>query len=84
MSFLKGVLHFFIPRERTLVYTTFDQADYLKVKSNLIAAAIPHRTRIEGGSRDMTRRTHIGGGLSVQHDLFVSKEDEHRALMAIR
>lgn len=25
MSLLKGIWHFFVPRERTLVYTTFDQ-----------------------------------------------------------
>lgn len=84
MGFLRGVLHFFIPRERTLVYTTFDQADYLKVKNFFLAAAIPHRSKIEGGMRELNRRAHIGGKTSVQYDLFVRKEDEHRALSAIR
>ncbi|WP_340024581.1 hypothetical protein MHI24_05565 [Paenibacillus sp. FSL K6-1096] len=83
MSWLKGIWHFFVPQERTLVYTTFDQSQYFRVKSRLAAAGIPHRSRINGGMKAATQRGSFGGKAAVQHDLFVRKEDEHRALGAI-
>ncbi|MRN53530.1 hypothetical protein [Paenibacillus monticola] len=79
-----NILHFFIPRERTLIYTTFDQAQFFKVKGNLLAAGIRHRSKIEGGTRGTTHRAFTGGKLQQQHCLYVCKEDEHRALPFIR
>lgn len=83
MGLLRGFWHFFVPRERTLVYTTFDQGQYLRVKSRLAAAGIPHRSRINGGMKATTQRASFGGKITLQHDVFVRKEDEHRALGAI-
>lgn len=83
MGVLKSIWHFFIPRERTLVYTTFDQGQYYNVKGRLTAAGVPHRSRINGGMKAATQRAYYGGKATVQHDLYVSKEDEHRALKAI-
>ncbi|WP_157261255.1 hypothetical protein [Paenibacillus wynnii] len=48
MRFLKGIFRFFVPAERTLLFTTFDQAQYFKMKSAIIAAGISHRTKIKG------------------------------------
>ncbi|WP_342436330.1 hypothetical protein NSS79_23310 [Paenibacillus sp. FSL L8-0436] len=84
MGFLTGILHFFVPRERTLLFTTFDQAQYFRVKSRLTAAGIRHRSKINGGMRAATNRANYGGNLAVQHELFVSKKDEHRALKEIQ
>lgn len=84
MGLLKSIWHLFVPRERTLVYTTFDQGQYFRVKSRLAAAGIPHRSRINGGMRAVTRRANIGGKTAMQHDLFVRMEDEHRALQALQ
>ncbi|MCE3202091.1 hypothetical protein [Paenibacillus sonchi] len=83
MGLLKGMLHFFISRERTLVYTTFDQAEYFKIKSRLSAAGIPHRSKINGGMKALGQRAQYGGKATVQHDLYVRKVDEHRAAQAI-
>ncbi|QQZ60831.1 hypothetical protein JI735_31020 [Paenibacillus sonchi] len=83
MGLLKGILHFFIPRERTLVYTTFDQTQYFKIKGRLSAAGIPHRSKINGGMKALGQRAQYGGKATVQHDLYVRKEDEHRAAQVI-
>lgn len=83
MSLLRSIWHFFVPRERTLVYTTFDQRQYFKVKGLLAAAGVRHRSRINGGMKATTQRANYGGKATVQHDLYVCKEDEHRALKAI-
>ncbi|MHA6530740.1 putative signal transducing protein [Paenibacillus sp. BAC0078] len=84
MSFLKAILHFFIPRERTLLYTTFDQAQYFRAKGRLTSQGIPHRSKINGGMQALGQRALYSGKTSVQHDLYVRKEDEHRAAQAIR
>ncbi|SET56700.1 hypothetical protein [Paenibacillus sp. NFR01] len=84
MSVLKSIWHFFIPSERTLILATFDQGQYFRVKQKLAAAGIPHRSRIGGGSRGTTHRAHYGGKTAVQHEIFVSRENEHRALEALR
>ncbi|MEK3878716.1 hypothetical protein [Paenibacillus sp. FSL M7-0420] len=83
MGLLRSIWHFFVPRERTLVYTTFDQGQYLQVKSRLAVAGIPHRSRMNGGMKATTQRAKFGGKVNVQYDLFVRKEAEHRALGAI-
>jgi hypothetical protein len=83
MNLVKGIWHFFVPRERVAVYTTFDQGQYLKVKGLLAAAGIPHRSRINGGMKAAGQRVHYGGKANVQHDLYVRKEDEHRALQVM-
>lgn len=84
MGLFKGIWHFFVSRERTLVYTTFDQGQYFRVKSRLAAAGLPHRSRINGGMRAVTQRANFGGKTAMQHDLFVRREDEHRALQAVQ
>lgn len=81
---LRGLLHFFIPRERTLFFSTFDQSQYFRVKSRLATAGIRHRSKINGGMRGATHRGHYGGNQAARHELFVSKEDKHRALMEIQ
>ncbi|MEK5238625.1 hypothetical protein NST99_23310 [Paenibacillus sp. FSL L8-0470] len=53
------------------------------MKSRLAAAGIRHRSKINGGMRAATNRANYGGNLPVQHELFVSREDEHRALKEI-
>ncbi len=83
MGFLKGILRFFISGERTLVYTTFDQTQYFKIKGRLKAAGIPHRSKINGGMKALGQRAQYGGKASVQHDLYVRKEDEYRAAKVI-
>lgn len=83
MGWMRGIWHFFVPRERTLVYTTFDQSQYFRVKSRLAAAGISHRSRINGGMKAATQRGGFGGKVTLHHDVFVRKEDEHRALGAI-
>ncbi|MNO26789.1 hypothetical protein D3C76_166480 [compost metagenome] len=83
MGIFKGILHFFIPRERTLVYTTFDQAEYFKIKGRLTAAGIPHRSKINGGMQALGQRAQYGGKASVQYDLYVRREDEYRAAQAM-
>jgi hypothetical protein len=83
MGLLRGLLDFFIPRERTLLLTTFDQEQYFKVKNILLAEGIPHRSKIDGGMRDLHKRTQFGGKTMVQYELYIRKEDEHRALQNI-
>ena len=83
MGLLRGIWYFFIPRERTLLYTTFDQGQYFRMKGLLTAAGVPHRSKINGGMKAATHRAYYGGKTAVQHDLYVCKEDEHRALQAI-
>ncbi|NUU62634.1 hypothetical protein [Paenibacillus agri] len=84
MSLLRSILDFFIPRERFLLYTTFDQMQYLKVKNHLLAEGIPHRSKIDGGSAGLNQRTRAGGRPNPKYELYVRKEDEHRALQGIR
>ncbi|WNS44372.1 hypothetical protein [Paenibacillus sp. MMS20-IR301] len=84
MKMLRGIWHFFIPRERILVYTTFDQGQYARVKGRLAAAGVPHRSRINGGMKALNQRARYGGKATIQYDLYVSKEDEHRAIQAIQ
>ncbi|WP_405114964.1 hypothetical protein MHH28_11465 [Paenibacillus sp. FSL K6-1217] len=84
MGLLRHIWHFFVPQERTLVYTTFDQGQYFQVKSRLAAAGIPHRSRINGGMRSATQRANFDGKAAAQHDLYIRKEDEHQALQAIQ
>ncbi|MFF2909936.1 hypothetical protein [Paenibacillus sp. NPDC057934] len=67
-----------------MLYTTFDQMQYFKVKNHLLAESIPHRSKIDGGSRDLNRRTAAGGRPNPIYELYVRKEDEHRALQGIR
>ncbi|MDF9840456.1 MULTISPECIES: hypothetical protein [unclassified Paenibacillus] len=84
MGFARSILHFFIPPERTLLYTTFDQREYFVIKNRLSVAGIRHRSKINGGMRVISSRNHYGGNMSSRHELFVSKEDEHNALKAIQ
>lgn len=84
MGLVKSILHFFIPAERTLLLTTFDQVQYYRVKDRLIAAGIRHRSKINGGMREITRRAKYGGKMSSRYELFVSKEDEFEALEVIQ
>lgn len=78
------MLDFLIPRERTLLYTTFDQSQYFRAKGQLSAAGIPHRSKINGGMKALGQRVQYGGKPNIQHELYVRKEDEHRAMLAIR
>lgn len=84
MNLAKSILHFLIPPERTLLLTTFDQAQYYKVKGRLVAAGIRHRSKINGGMRGVSHRNYYGGKMSSRYELFVSKEDEHKALKVIQ
>ncbi|WP_342561954.1 hypothetical protein NST84_20240 [Paenibacillus sp. FSL R7-0345] len=84
MGIARSLLHFFIPPERTLLYTTFDQREYFVIKNRLSAAGIRHRSKINGGMRVISSRNHYGGNLSSRHELFVSKDDEQRAIKAIK
>ncbi|CAM4504543.1 hypothetical protein [Paenibacillus typhae] len=84
MGFARSILHFFIPPERTLLYTTFDQKEYFVNKNRLSAAGIRHRSKINGGMRVISSRNYYGGNMASRHELFVSKEDELRALKAIQ
>lgn len=84
MSLIKAILNFFVPRERTLLYTTYDQADFFRTKGCLSSEGIPHRSKINGGMRGLHQRTLYGGKASIQYDLYVRKEDEYRASQVIR
>ncbi|WP_042202987.1 hypothetical protein [Paenibacillus camerounensis] len=84
MGIARSILQFFIPPERTLLYTTFDQREYYVIKNRLSTAGIRHRSRINGGMRAGSSRKYYGGSLSSRHELFVSREDEYRALQAIQ
>lgn len=83
MSLFRSILYFFIPPERTLLFTTFDQEQYFRAKGQLAAEGIPHRSRITGGSGSGGHGGHYSTRNMVQHDLYVRKEDEHRAVAAI-
>ena len=84
MNLANSVLQFFIPPERTLLFTTFDQAQYYRVKGRLIAGGVRHRSKINGGMRGVTHRAQYGGNMASRYELFVSKEDEHKALKVIQ
>lgn len=84
MDFLRGLLHVFIPRERTLLLTTFDHSLFIGAKSRLAAAGIRHRSKINGGMRVPLNRAHYGGNPAAQYEIFVGREDEHRALQEIQ
>ncbi|QSF43598.1 MULTISPECIES: putative signal transducing protein [Paenibacillus] len=84
MSLAKSILHFFLPQERTLLFTTFDQRQYFLIKNRLSAAGIRHRSKINGGMRVISSRNHYGGNMASRHELFVSKEDEYEALKVIQ
>ncbi|AIQ48309.1 hypothetical protein R70723_22125 [Paenibacillus sp. FSL R7-0273] len=84
MNVARSILRFFIPPERTLLYTSFDQREYFAVKNRLSAAGIRHRSKINGGMRAVSSRSQFGGNAASRHELFVCKEDEYRALKAIQ
>ncbi|MFC3745744.1 hypothetical protein [Paenibacillus sp. GCM10012306] len=84
MSLLRSILNFFIPRERTLLITTFDQVQYFKAKNSLLAEGIAHRSKIDGGSRGLNQRAAAGGRSNPIYEIYVREEDEHAALQAIR
>ncbi|MNN34343.1 hypothetical protein D3C81_1481470 [compost metagenome] len=84
MGLVKSILHFFIPPERTMLLTTYDQVQYYRVKDHLNAAGIRHRSKVGGGMREVSRRAKYGGNMSQRYELFVSKEDESKALKVIQ
>lgn len=78
MKWLKAFWRFFVPRERTLIFTSFRQEDYLKVKNRLIANGIPHRSRIVNwGSIQNMLQTR-----KMEYSIYVAKEDEQSAAEA--
>ncbi|MEC0241552.1 hypothetical protein P4H66_17175 [Paenibacillus dokdonensis] len=78
MGFLKSIWRFFVPRERTLIFTSFQQDDYARVKNRLQQSGISHRSRIvnwDGGRGfSHTRR--------MQYSIYVDKADENSAVEA--
>ncbi|MNI25651.1 hypothetical protein D3C73_793120 [compost metagenome] len=84
MGILNSILHFLIPPERTLLHTAFEQKQYFEMKSRLSAAGIRHRSRIIGGMQEVANRARTGGNTPSRYELYVRKEDEYKALQAIR
>lgn len=67
---------------KTLVYSCFGNEKYFEIINKLNNAGIRHMTRFinnnagRAGSTTVLDRT-------VQYDIYVKKEDEHKALQAI-
>jgi len=79
---LIDLLYFIFSKKKCLVYTAFGSSDYSKVIGKLQNSGIPYRTRII--SNNSSRHNHyVGRTINTQYDIFVKKEDEHRALNAI-
>ncbi|MDR0269133.1 hypothetical protein [Paenibacillus sp.] len=76
MGIFKSIWRFFIPRERTLIFTSFKLEDYLRVKNRLVQRGISHRSRVANYDGNMgtfpTRR--------MQYSIYVAKEDEDSAV----
>ncbi|UQZ32520.1 hypothetical protein C2I18_02475 [Paenibacillus sp. PK3_47] len=83
MGLFRSILHFFIPRERALILTTFNQEQYFRAKARLASEGIPQRSKITGGTGSGGQGSHFRARSMVQHDLYVRKEDEHRAASVI-
>lgn len=81
MKILESIWRFFVPRERTLIFTSFKVEDYTRVKIRLSASGIRHRSRIANWNAAQS-----GGPptRSSQYSIYVAKEDEDLALQAAR
>ncbi|GIO53136.1 MULTISPECIES: hypothetical protein [Paenibacillus] len=76
MNPAKAIWRFFFPKERILIFTSFDADSYARAKSRLLSGGIRHRSRIV--SQPTGRDTFTGRGMT-QYDLYVAQEDEHAA-----
>ncbi|MWV43576.1 hypothetical protein GRF59_08000 [Paenibacillus sp. HJL G12] len=77
MGILKSIWRFFVPRERTLIFTSFNSDEFVRMKNKLIQSGIPHRSKITNWANDH------GGGLQprrMQYDIYVASEDENNAV----
>lgn len=76
MNIVKSIWYFLIPRERTLIFTSFDADTYAKVKYKLVSGDIAHRTRIisQGSGRGIQ-----SGRRTSQYCIYVAETDEYAA-----
>ncbi len=70
---------------RKLVYSCFGHEKYFAAVSKLSAAGINFRTRFINNNRTMGGHYSFSTAMdrTVQYDIYVKKEDEHKALQAI-
>lgn len=72
-------------RRKCLIYTAFGHEDYLRIAYRLKANGVRFRTRSHALHNDSGH--HHFGFFSkndyTQYDIYVTKEDEHKAHMAI-
>jgi len=79
---LIDLLYCIFSKKKCLVYTSFGTEDYSRAIGKLQNAGISYRTRFISNSS--SRQNHyVGRSTNTQYDIFVKKEDEHRALGAI-
>ncbi|MGN7165807.1 hypothetical protein ACTHSJ_08155 [Paenibacillus cellulositrophicus] len=76
MNPAKAIWRFFFPKERILIFTSFDADSYARAKSRLLSGGIRHRSRIV--SQTTGRGAFTGRGMT-QYDLYVAQEDEYAA-----
>lgn len=67
----------------TLIYETFDDQDYFRVKGLLDAAGIRSRTRFGGSSRAASHRSSYGGKPLTHYKIYVLEEDQGIAMKAL-
>ncbi|REE94646.1 hypothetical protein A8990_101442 [Paenibacillus taihuensis] len=83
MNIFKIIINFLLPKEKSLIFTTFATEDYFRAKSKLQGAGIVHRSKITNQVQQNDMRSFSSRGLT-QYDLYVSKEDVYRAQEAMR
>jgi hypothetical protein len=76
---LSTIIKSFSNRNWKLIYTAFGDDNYFKIVSKLNEDGVKYRTEIPGNLR--TPRTYND---NTQYDIYVKKEDEHKAAHAMQ
>lgn len=68
-------------RKFKLIYTAFGQENYFNILSKLNSAGVPYKVKVPMQGMGARERPIVD---NTQYDIFVKKEEEHRAGDALR
>lgn len=82
MGWLKNIFNLF-KSDYTLIYTAIGDEDCMKIVGKLNDDRIPYKTKSGGIYADIKRRDSSFGAKLSQYDIYVKKDFEYKARMAI-
>lgn len=81
---MASMLQWLFSRKKSLIYTAFGSENYFRVVYKLQAAGVSFRTRTPTLHRQHTNGfPFLPRTDNIQYDIYVAKEDEYKAQMAI-